>query len=259
MINLFIHIRILDVLDIFLVAFLMYQLYSFTRGTAAMRILIGIFSVYLVWLLVKAMKMELVATILGQIMGVGMIALIIVFQQEVRRFLLILGNRYFRNNKLNNLFKVDKRLSISTQNIQIISQACIEMSAEKTGALIVIAKNASLRTFAEQGEIINSDITLSMIKSIFFRDNPLHDGAVLIDNNKIFAARCILPVSDSTDIPKKYGLRHRSAIGITEVADTLVIVVSEQTGEIVIVVSGKISEVNDNKKLYEIIENNLLT
>lgn len=259
MINLFIHIRILDVLDIFLVAFLMYQLYSFTRGTAAMRILIGIFSVYLVWLLVKAMKMELVATILGQIMGVGMIALIIVFQQEVRRFLLILGNRYFRNNKLNNLFKVDKRLSISTQNIQIISQACIEMSAEKTGALIVIAKNASLRAFAEQGEIINADITLSMIKSIFFRDNPLHDGAVLIDNNKIFAARCILPVSDSTDIPKKYGLRHRSAIGITEVADTLVIVVSEQTGEIVIVVSGKISEVNDNKKLYEIIENNLLT
>ena len=247
----------LDILDIFLVAFLMYQFYNFTKGTAAMRILIGVFSVYLVWLLVKAMNMELIATILGQVMGVGVIALIIVFQQEVRKFLLILGNRYFKSSKFNSLFQNDKNSYLNSESINIIVQTCIDLAAEKIGALIVISKTASLKSFAEQGEIINADISSSLIKSLFFRDNPLHDGALLVENNKIIAAKCILPVSESPQIPKKYGLRHRSAVGITEVADVLVLVVSEQTGDIAIADSGKIIKIKDQEKLEKIINQKL--
>lgn len=215
-----------------------------------MRILIGIFSFYLIWLLVKAMKMELIATILGQIMGVGMIALIIVFQQEVRRFLLILGNRYFKNNKISGLFRIKHDTAIEINELDMLSKVCQEMSEEKTGALIVISKGASLRVFGEQGEIINADISAALIKSIFFRDNPLHDGAILIENNKISAAKCILPVSENPEIPKKYGLRHRSAVGITELADCFVIVVSEQTGDIAIANNGTIFKIK-NKALLK--------
>jgi diadenylate cyclase len=215
-----------------------------------MRILIGIFSFYLIWLLVKAMKMELIATILGQIMGVGMIALIIVFQQEVRRFLLILGNRYFKNNKISGLFRIKHDIAIEINEIDNLSKACQEMSEEMTGALIVISKGATLRIFGEQGEIINADISAALIKSIFFRDNPLHDGAILIENNKISAAKCILPVSENPEIPKKYGLRHRSAVGITELADCFVIVVSEQTGDIAIANNGTIFKIK-NKALLK--------
>lgn len=218
-----------------------------------MRILVGVVSIYLVWLLVRAMKMDLIATILGQIMGVGMIALIIVFQQELRKFLLILGNRYFRKNRLRKFFKTEKELHVSKGNINILVQVCIEFSEEKTGALIVIARNAILQVYAEQGEMLNADISHALLKSIFFRDNPLHDGAILIENNKIIAAKCILPVSENPKIPKKYGLRHRSAVGITEVADTLVLVVSEQTGKIAIAVSGNISEIKDVNKLGDTI------
>ncbi len=215
-----------------------------------MRILIGIFSFYLIWLLVKAMKMELIATILGQIMGVGVIALIIVFQQEVRRFLLILGNRYFKNNKISNLFRINQDESIKTSEIETICKASIEMASEKTGALIVISKAASLKVFGEQGEVIYADINGPLIKSIFFRDNPLHDGAILIENNKIYSAKCVLPVSENPEIPKKYGLRHRSAVGITELADCFVIVVSEQTGDIAIVNNGIIKNIKDKSTLY---------
>lgn len=257
MLGLFIHIRFLDVLDVLLVAFLMFQLYNFTRGTAAMRILIGIVSLYLIWLLVKAMKMELVATILGQVMGVGMIALIIVFQQEVRRFLLILGNRYFKNNKLNSLFKTGLNFGANAKNIETIASACKDLSEEKTGALIVISKTANLRSFAEQGEIINADISSALIKSIFFKDNILHDGAVLIEHNRIIAAKCILPVSDSPEIPKSYGLRHRAALGMTESTDTVVIVVSEQTGNIVIISDGKFLKIRKRDNLAKIIEEKL--
>ncbi len=218
-----------------------------------MRILTGVVSIYLVWLLVRAMKMDLIATILGQIMGVGMIALIIVFQQELRKFLLILGNRYFKKNGLRRFFKTDKELNISKENVDTLSQICLEFSEEKTGALIVISRNAKLQVYAEQGEILNADISHALIKSIFFRDNPLHDGAILIENNKIFAAKCILPVSENPKIPKKYGLRHRSAVGITEVADTVVLVVSEQTGKIAVAFSGTLSEIKDNNMLNDII------
>lgn len=222
-----------------------------------MRILVGIVSVYLIWLLVKAMKMELIATILGQIMGVGMIALIIVFQQEVRRFLLILGNRYFQNNKLNKIFQTGLNFGANSENLEKIVSACLDLSKEKTGALIVLSKTASLKSFSEQGEILNAKISSALLKTIFYKDNPLHDGAVLIEHNRIVAAKCILPVSDNTEIPKRYGLRHRAALGMTENSDTVVIVVSEQTGEIAVMKAGNITKVQEKAKLKGIIESML--
>lgn len=249
----FIHIRFLDILDIFVVAFLFYQLYKLIKGTAAIKIFIGIFSIYIIWLLVRAMKMELISTILGQVIGVGMIALIVVFQQEIRQFLLILGNRYFKGGKFNIMKMTKVQAGYSIESVEKIAAAAIEMSSIKRGALIVIARDASLKAFAEQGEVINADISEQLIKSIFYKDAPLHDGAILIENNKIYAAKCILPLSANTDIPQEYGLRHRSALGMTEVSDTIVVVVSEQTGSISIAKHGKIYKLTQKERLSKII------
>jgi uncharacterized protein (TIGR00159 family) len=239
-ISTFIQIRFLDVLDVFLVAFLLYELYSLIRGTSAMQIFIGIVIIYLLWLLVRAMKMELLSSIMGQVIGVGVIALIVVFQQEIRKFLLILGNKYFKRGKLVFLKNAKMQGGYSAASIDKISRAAIEMAKTKTGALIVITMGASMKTFAEYGEIINADINIQLLKAIFYKDAPLHDGAVLIENDKIFAAKCVLPVSSNPDLPAEYGLRHRSALGMSEVTDTITIVVSEQTGNISVAHNAKI-------------------
>ncbi len=250
----FIHIRLLDVLDILLVAFLLYQLYVLIKGTAAIRIFVGIFLIYLTWLLVKAMKMELIGTIMGQVIGVGMIALIIVFQQEIRQFLLLLGNKYIKGGgKFKFLRNSSYRSGYSRENIDRISKAAIELSSTKTGGLIVISRYASLVTFAETGEVFNSEINTQLIKSIFYKDAPLHDGAVLISDNKIIAAKCILPLSSNPDLPQEYGLRHRSALGMSEVTDTIVIVVSEQTGNIAVARQGKIYRIRNKERLNKVI------
>ncbi|MDD3741817.1 MAG: diadenylate cyclase CdaA [Bacteroidales bacterium] len=253
MITAFINIRLLDVLDIILVAFLLYQLYILIKGTAALRIFIGIFLIYLTWLLVKAMKMELISTIMGQIMGVGVIALIVVFQQEIRQFLLLIGNKYIKRGKFNIIQNSRLQSGYSSANIERICQAAIEMASTKTGALIVISRDASLKTFAEQGEIINSDISVQLLKAIFYKDAPLHDGAVLIENNKIYAAKCVLPLSAAPELPKEFGLRHRSALGMTEITDTIVIIVSEQTGKISVAKMGKIYKLSQQERLLKVV------
>jgi uncharacterized protein (TIGR00159 family) len=229
---LFINIRVLDIIDILLVAFLMYQVYMLFRGTVAINILIGIFAIYLFWLIVKALNMQMLGSILGQIIGVGVLALIIVFQQEIRRFLVILGTRYFSKNfTLDNLFSWNLN-STPTVKIKSIITACQRMSKTKTGALMVIEKKSSLSGYGETGDIINANTSSRLLESIFYKNSPLHDGAVIIRYEKIYAARCILPVSENPDIPAKYGLRHRAALGMTESNDSLVIIVSEETGEI---------------------------
>jgi len=242
MITAFITIRFLDILDILLVAFLLYQIYNLIRGTTAMNIFIGIFSLYLLWLLVKALNMQLLGSILGQVIGVGVIALIIVFQQEIRRFLLIISTRYITNRKfsLDNLFSFGESKT-STIDINSIINACSNMSAFKTGALIVIAKRSDLMSFIKTGDIINADTSSRLLESIFFKNSPLHDGAVIIKNEKIIAARCILPVSKRTDFPAIYGLRHRAALGVTEQTDSSAIIVSEQTGQIAYARRGKLT------------------
>lgn len=253
MINGFITIRFLDVLDILLVAFLLYQIYLLIRGTVAIKIFIGIFLIYLFWLFVRTLKMELISEIIGQFMGVGVIALIVVFHQEIRQFLLIVGNKYTENNKINILKSSRFHSGFSTVSVDKICTAAVEMAFSRTGALLVISRENALKVFAEQGVILNADISVPLIKSIFFKDSPLHDGAVILENNKILAAKCILPVTAKTDLPVDYGLRHRSGIGMSEISDTLVIIVSEQTGNISIARSGKIHKITSPERLKKIV------
>ncbi len=253
MLTAFIQIRFLDVLDIFLVAFLLYELYALIKGTTAIRIFIGIMLIYLLWLLVKAMKMELLGSIMGQVMGVGVIALIVVFQQEIRKFLLLIGNRYFKGGKLKFLKDAKMQGGYSAASIEKISTAALEMAQNKTGALIVISIGESLKSFTEYGEIIDAEINVQLLKTIFFKDTPLHDGAVLIENNRIYAAKCVLPVSANSDLPVEYGLRHRSALGMAEITDTIVIVVSEQTGDISVAHNSKIYKLSHPERLNKMV------
>jgi len=240
--NLFITIRFLDVLDILLVAFLLYQLYMLIKGTVAFNIFIGLFLVYLLWLLVKALNMELLGSFMGQFIGVGVLALIVVFQQEIRRFLLLIGsnnqvNKFFGMEKL---FSSDKYRSASTHQIKMIVKACETMSRTQTGALLVFARKSELREYVRTGEKINARISDALLETIFFKNTPLHDGAVIVIGNKIVAARCIMPITENTHIDPKFGLRHRAAVGITEATDAIAIVISEESGKMSIVENGTI-------------------
>ncbi|OFX20742.1 MAG: TIGR00159 family protein [Bacteroidetes bacterium GWA2_31_9] len=234
MTELFITIRFLDLLDIFLVAFIMYKVYMIIRETVAMNIFIGVFTVYLVWLIVRAFDMQLLTTILSQIIGVGAIALIIVFQQEVRRFLLLIGTRYF---SINSPISLSKLLSINLKtkqplNVKSIVLACKNLSHKKTGALMVIAKKYDIGAFSDIGDTLNANISSRLIETIFQKDTPLHDGAIIIINNKIKTARAILPISENTNLPLNLGTRHRAALGMSEHTDAFILIVSEQTGYI---------------------------
>ena len=254
MVDLFIKIRILDIIDVLLLAYLMYQVYLLIRGTVAMNIFIGILLVYLLWIIVKALDMQLLGTILGQVIGVGMIALIIVFQQEIRRFLIYIGTQYISRNRLS-LDKVFPMIADQNQvKIKSIIKACINMAKSKTGALIVITRKSEMTGFAETGDILNADTSSRLIESIFNKNSPLHDGAMIIINDKILAARCILPVSENLSLPPSYGLRHRAALGMTENTDSMVIIVSEQTGNISLAENGKLITDVEPKKLMSRLE-----
>ncbi|RPI43296.1 MAG: TIGR00159 family protein [Bacteroidetes bacterium] len=239
MIGAFIHIRFLDVIDIFLVALLLYQLYMLIRGTVAFNIFLGIAVIYIFWWAVRALKMELLSNILGSVLGVGVIALIIVFQQEIRRFLIYIGSRYVDGNRIS----FEKLLNIRFESkpqvkIRSILKAVMQFAQEKTGALIVVRRRSNLDMYAETGDILNAETSSRLLSSIFNKTSPLHDGAVIVENDRIKAARVILPVTEKLDLPADYGLRHRAGLGITEVTDSLVIIVSEETGQISIAEKG---------------------
>ncbi len=229
----FLEIRFIDLVDIFLVAYLMYRLYKLIQGTVALNIFIGLFSFILFWLLIKALNMELTSTILDNFVNVGVLAVIIVFQQEIRRFLLLVGSRYNLFNKFSFDRVFESKLpGMMSIYIKPIVKACEGFARTRTGALIVITKNAELLDFVHTGELLNAVISRQLLENIFFKNSPLHDGAVIINRNKIKAAGCILPVSQNRDLPKRFGLRHRAGLGITEATDAVAIVVSEERGHI---------------------------
>lgn len=236
---------ILDIIDIVLVAVILYQLYRLIKGTAALSIFLGIFVVYIFWLVVKALNMELISSMMGQVIGVGVIALIIVFQQEIRRFLLIIGTKYLGKGgfSFEKLFSQESPVSRSRQvAIEAIVRAVESMAESKTGALIVIARRNTLDLYAEGGERLNAILSAELLKAIFFKNSPLHDGAVVIERGVIVSARCVLPVNDDPNLPPRLGMRHRAALGISEQTDSLVIVVSEERGKISLADAGKITE-----------------
>ncbi|MBL0049355.1 MAG: TIGR00159 family protein [Bacteroidetes bacterium] len=252
----FFHFRWLDVLDILFVAVLIYQLYKLVRGTVAVNIFVGIIAVYFLWFLVRILNMQLLSTILGQFIGVGVLAIIIVFQQEIRKFLLLIGTSNlfnkakFSTSLLN--FGTDTKKKFAGE-LNSIAKACRSMSESKTGAIIVIETNSDLSFYAKTGDMINAKISVRLIESIFFKNSPLHDGAIIISGNSIQAARCVLPVSENSSFPANLGMRHRAAAGITEVTSSLAIVVSEQTGEIAISRDGQLSlNISPDRLIQEI-------
>lgn len=250
----FIKVRIIDIIDILLVAFLMYQIYMLIKGTLATYIFITIISIYILWLLLVKDRMILLGSILGQIIGVGVIALIVVFQQELRRFLVLIGTRYFSKTRisLGNLF-ISSGVLKSEMYINAIVKACINLAKKKIGALIVLRRKTPLDSYEQTGEIIDAFTSSSLIESIFCKESPLHDGALTIIDNRVHAARCVLPISDNFNLPPNYGMRHRAGIGLTEETDALVIIISEETGDISLAESGRIKRV-DPKILFRILE-----
>jgi len=256
-IPLFIQISILDVLDVLLVAYLIYLLYSLVKGSIAINIFIGIVSIYLLWKLVSALQMEMLSEILGQFIGVGVIALIIVFQQEIRKFLLLLGTRSIFGKRKRFLFWTLKTNKSSFAYLTPIMRAFSDMSASKTGALVVFERFNNLETFIKSGEQLNADINDKQILSIFFKNAPLHDGAIIIKDKKIVSAKCILPISGKKDFPDDLGLRHRAGVGITEQTDAISIIVSEQSGKISLCENGKIHSNLNIKQLRTLIVENL--
>jgi len=236
----FITIRFLDIVDILLVAALLYQIYRLIRGTVAFNIVIGFFLVYLVWVVMRSLGMELLSSIIGQFIGVGVLALIIVFHPEIRRFLLYIGS----HNQITRLLSLDKlfhsvRSSGDTGIITDLVETASFFSRTRTGAIIVIVRRSELIEQINTGEILNARISQPLLKTIFFKNTPLHDGAVIIKNKHIVAAGCILPITHK-EVEKSMGLRHRAAIGVTETTDAVAMVVSEETGNISLVEGGNI-------------------
>lgn len=247
----FIPFTFIDFLDILLVAGLLFIVYKAMKGTSAPYIMVGIVIIYLVWVVVKALNMELLSTILGQIISVGVIALLVIFQPELRRFLFTLGMRQKEMDFITRFLSIQRKHS--STNTSPIASACRDMSEEKVGALIVFRRKDDLQFVIESGIALDATITVSLIKNIFFKNAPLHDGAVVIENNRIIAAKCILPVTQS-NVPKSYGTRHRAAIGLSEMTDAVVLVVSEETGAISIVKGGKIKSKVDFQKLNSLLK-----
>ncbi|HOH70580.1 MAG: diadenylate cyclase CdaA [Bacteroidota bacterium] len=234
-----------DIIDILLVTILLYQGYRLMKGTGTGNIFIGIISFIIFWFLITyVFKMRLMGTILNSLISVGAIALIVIFQSEIRHFFSRIGGSHKSWKMLKSLqrfFNNNKKTNESTFPVMKVVLACINMARSKTGALIVIARNASLVDYIESGEIINSEINTRLLENIFFKNSPLHDGAVIITNNKIVSAGAILPVSRDQSIPRNLGLRHRAAMGITEKTDALTIIVSEESGAISVAMNGKIN------------------
>jgi diadenylate cyclase len=240
MLTLFIIFRFIDSIDILLVAVLLYELYNLVKGTTAINILTGMVLLYVIWLIVKALNMTLFSSILGGFINAGIIAIIIVFQQELRRFLLLIGKTDFLNRKnfAKNFLMLQSNDTNKHLDMHPIIKACRNMSESRTGALIVIAQDTDLSFYSQTGDIIDSNVTESILESIFYKNSPLHDGAIIIDNNKIHAVRCVLPSTEKNGFPVQLGMRHRAAVGITEKSDAMAIVVSEQTGSISLAHNG---------------------
>lgn len=236
----FIPITFIDILDIVAIATLMYYFYKLARGTQAPYILTGVIIIYVFWIIVRALNMEMLSSILGHIISVGVVALIVVFQPEIRRFLQVLGKRS-RNRRgiIGKIFEFREDKPSDLDYLNPITKACTDMSTSKTGALIVIQRHFDLEMVEETGIPVDAQITASLLKNIFFKNSPLHDGAVVIRNGRISAAKCILP-STQTEVPVSFGMRHRAALGISEMTDALVVVVSEETGAISLARNGQI-------------------
>lgn len=240
----FIKMSIIDVIDILLVAIIIYYIYKLIRGTQATSILAGILVIYISWVVARAFNMELMTGILGSVVSVGLIALIIIFQSEIRKFLQTLGSNSQQTGPLAIVYRLLSPARRAKHEdiddiIDPIVRASGDMSSTLTGALIVIKQDGSLDDIIETGVKIDANINSSLIRNIFFKNSPLHDGAMVVAGGRIAAAKCVLP-STKSEVPLSFGMRHRAAMGICEESDAIVVVVSEETGAISVAHKGSI-------------------
>lgn len=236
----FLEISWVDFIDISLVSILLYHVYKLIKGSLAVNIFLGILALYLVYLIVRAAQMELLSSILGVFMGVGVTAMVILFQPELRKFLLLIGRTAeFNRDGLIRSFSTWRTEHHDDFDINQVIEALKTLKATHTGALIVFSRDTELKFYIETGDAIDAQVNKRLLLSIFNKNSPLHDGAVIIYKGRIKAARCVLPVSENDHLPPHFGLRHRSAVGMSENSDTLVIAVSEETGRLVLARNGK--------------------
>lgn len=244
----FIHIGIIDIIDIFLVAMMLYYLYRVTRGTNAFSIILGVVMLYLMYVVVRALNMELLSGILGQFIGVGIIAVVVIFQPEIRRFLQMIGLQ--QNQRISRFFGGEN--NEDDLDVDSLVKACVDMGETKTGALIVLQQTSDLSLMAEGGIAVDAKVSPSLLENLFFKNSPLHDGAIIINRNRVVAARCILP-STQLQVPKSYGTRHRAALGMSEVSDAIILVVSEETGALSIAQGGVIQRDIEPEKFKSVL------
>ena len=237
----FLSFGIKDAIDILLVALVLYYTYRFMRESRTLNIFVGILAFIVTWLFVsRVLEMRLLGAILDQFVGVGALAIIVLFQEEIRKFLYSLGE-HNKLRKVVNWFTVrrDEKSVTPREAIMPIVMACINMARAKCGALIVIERTTPLDDITATGDTVDAQINQRLIENIFFKNSPLHDGAMVISHRRIKAAGCILPVSHDFDIPRELGLRHRGAMGISQASDAVAIVVSEETGRISVAIKGQ--------------------
>ena len=257
----FLEMSFADILDIFLLGLMIFFAFKWLRGSSAMSIFVAIVSLYLIRVLVSAFNMRLMTALMETLLDVGVLALIVIFQPEIRKFLISLGNRYMNNARgreiINMILGKGSTGMAGSEAVNDLTEACRRMSEDKTGALIVLEHKTPLEDIISTGDRIDAAIHRRLITNLFFKNSPLHDGAMVISGNRIVAARCTLPITERTDIPAIYGMRHKAAIGISEVSDADVIVVSEETGNISFIRGGEVTPIQNINELKLLLNNSI--
>ncbi|MDR0796732.1 MAG: diadenylate cyclase CdaA [Tannerella sp.] len=254
----FISFGIKDAIDVLFVAFFLYQIYKLMKSSGTLAVFSGVVSVLIVWVLVsKVLEMRLMGAILDTFISVGFVVIVILFQDDIRRFLFTMGS----NRSWKFIFKFFSKKDGDTAGegkyIAPVVLACLNMVRKKIGALIVVQKEIDLKTYIQTGEVFDADVNARLIENIFFHNSPLHDGALIIANNRIKAASCILPVAHNPNIPKEMGLRHRSGLGLANETDAIVIIISEERGTIRVAHNGRISLPLSAEGLHQILSDKL--
>ncbi len=254
----FIHIRIIDIIDIVLFGLMLYYIFKLVRGTVAINIFAGIAILYLIMKITQWLKMSLLSEVLGKFLGLGVIALLIVFQQEIRQFLLMLGsNKYRASQVFSEINPFSRTQEQEKLPVKSLINALKNLSIKKTGALILIKRNQDLGFLKNTGDKMNIELNEPILESIFFKNSPLHDGAVIVEGDKITATRVVLPIAPEIKLPKNYGLRHLAAVSITKNTDALALVVSEETGKISYIKNGKFIPFRSDEELEELLRKDL--
>ncbi|MBP5234813.1 MAG: diadenylate cyclase CdaA [Bacteroidales bacterium] len=242
----------MDLLDILLVALIIFIAFRWIRNSSALNIFLAVIVIYVLMVIVDALNMKLMSSLLGTFIDVGVLALIVIFQPEIRHFLYRIGSETKLGTRsrviIEKLFG-QKGQNLETADLNEVAEACRTMSDTKTGALIVFPHIDSLQYIIETGDRIDATINRRLILNLFFKNSPLHDGAMIINGSRIVAARCTLPITDRQDIPARFGMRHKAAIGISEVSDADVIVVSEETGDVSFIHRGEVTHIENMNEL----------